>query len=73
MQIDDSRQADQRELVVVIGATGYVGAGLVPRLIEAGFRVRACGRSLAKLESRTWSKMDGVELVSVDVFDKDSL
>ncbi|MBN9395733.1 MAG: SDR family oxidoreductase [Candidatus Melainabacteria bacterium] len=73
MQIDDSRQADQRELVVVIGATGYVGARLVPRLIEAGFRVRACGRSLAKLESRTWSKMDGVELVSVDVFDKDSL
>lgn len=69
-----SDQGSDRKLVVVTGATGYVGARLVPRLVEAGYRVRACGRSLAKLRSRSWAKSsDFIELVKLDVFDKASL
>ena len=30
----------QPKLILVTGATGYVGGRLVPRLLEAGYRVR---------------------------------
>jgi len=61
------------EPVLVIGATGYVGGRLVPRLLEAGYRVRAMGRSLAKLSSRPWASHPRLELVEGDVLDADSL
>lgn len=61
------------EPVLVIGATGYVGGRLVPRLLEAGYRVRALGRSLAKLSSRPWSAHPQVELVEGDVLDATAL
>jgi uncharacterized protein YbjT (DUF2867 family) len=38
--------------LLVTGATGYVGGRLIPRLLSAGYRVRALGRSLEKLRSR---------------------
>jgi uncharacterized protein YbjT (DUF2867 family) len=63
----------QKPLVLVTGATGYVGARLVPRLIEAGYRVRAAGRSLRKLQSRPWSSSANLELVELDVFDQEQL
>lgn len=61
------------EPVLVIGATGYVGGRLVPRLLDAGYRVRAMGRSLAKLSSRPWATHPRVELVKGDVLDEESL
>lgn len=59
--------------VAVLGATGYIGARLVPRLVEAGWRVRAIGRNPEKLKGRQWSRLPGVEVAQGDVFDPASL
>jgi uncharacterized protein YbjT (DUF2867 family) len=56
---------------LVLGATGYVGGRLVPRLLGAGYRVRAAGRSLAKLRCRPFAAE--AEVVSCDVMEYDSL
>jgi len=42
------------KLVLVTGATGYVGGCLVPRLLEKGYRVRVLVRDPARLSGRTW-------------------
>lgn len=59
--------------VAVLGATGYIGARLVPELAEAGWQVRAVGRNAYKLNGRSWSKLPGVETACADVSDKESL
>jgi uncharacterized protein YbjT (DUF2867 family) len=61
------------EPVLVVGATGYIGGRLVPRLLERGYRVRALARNPAKLRSRPWAKNPGLEIVRGDVSDPDSL
>ncbi|MCF8043165.1 MAG: SDR family oxidoreductase [Desulfarculaceae bacterium] len=61
------------EPVLVLGATGYVGGRLVPRLLAAGHRVRAMGRSLDKLSCRPWASHPNCELVQGDVKDPLSL
>ena len=52
------------KLILVTGATGYVGGRLVPRLIEAGYRVRVLVRDPARLQGRSW--LDKVEVVTGD-------
>lgn len=42
------------KLILVTGATGYVGGRLVPKLLEAGYRVRVLVRDPARLEGRGW-------------------
>ncbi len=59
--------------VLVAGATGYVGGRLVPQLLKAGFRARAFGRSLAKMNCRPWAFEPGVELVEGDVTDLEAM
>jgi uncharacterized protein YbjT (DUF2867 family) len=62
-----------RQAILVIGATGYVGGRLVPLLLEAGYRVRVFGRSMAKLKCRPWAHHPLAELAEGDVTDLVSL
>ncbi len=56
-------------LILVTGATGYVGGCLVPRLLERGYRVRVLVRDPARLSGRSW--LPQVELVRGDLFSPD--
>ena len=58
-------------LILVTGSTGYVGGRLVPRLLDAGYRVRCLVRDPSRLQGRAW--LNGVELVSGDVLQPESL
>jgi len=70
--MDDSAAPSPREdgLVLVFGASGYIGTNLVPALLAAGRRVRASARNRAVLEGRGW---EGVELVEADALRPETL
>jgi uncharacterized protein YbjT (DUF2867 family) len=57
--------------ILVTGASGYVGGRLVPRLIDAGHRVRCLARNPAKLTRYDWH--GEVETMQGDVTDAASL
>jgi len=59
------------KLILVSGATGYVGGRLVPWLLAAGYRVRCLVRDPARLQGRTW--LSQVELTAGDVLQPASL
>ena len=59
------------KLILVTGATGYVGGRLVPRLLEAGYRVRCFVRDPARLQGRPWLKR--VEIVTGDALTEGTL
>jgi uncharacterized protein YbjT (DUF2867 family) len=61
----------ENELVLVTGATGYVGGRLVPELLAAGYRVRCLARTPAKLTDMPWAA--DVEIVAGDVTVPESL
>jgi len=61
----------KNKLVLVTGATGYIGGRLVPRLIEAGYRVRVLVRDRHRLQGRAWLRQ--VEVFEGDVLDPASL
>jgi uncharacterized protein YbjT (DUF2867 family) len=58
-------------LVLVTGVTGYIGGRLVPRLLEAGYRVRVMARDKNRLQGRAW--LQQVELVEGDVLVPETL
>jgi uncharacterized protein YbjT (DUF2867 family) len=57
--------------VLVTGATGYIGGRLIPRLLEAGYRVRVLARDEFRLDGRPWLKQ--VEIVQGDVLQAETL
>jgi len=57
-------------LVLVTGATGYVGGRLVPRLLAEGYRVRCMVRDPNRLDVGRWG---GAEIVRGDIRDVESL
>ena len=56
---------------LVTGATGYIGGRLVPRLLDAGFTVRALARTPEKLANVPWR--DRIEVARGDLGDPVSL
>ena len=59
------------KLILVTGATGYVGGRLVPRLLEAGYRVRLLVRDSTRLQGRPWTS--SVEIVEADALKPETL
>ena len=53
------------KLVLVTGATGYIGGLLIPQLLERGYRVRALARDPSRLKYRAWYEQ--IEIVTGDV------
>lgn len=62
---------DNRPVILVTGATGYIGGRLVPRLLEMGHRVRCLVRDPARLQGRPWQS--AVEVVTGDVLQAETL
>jgi uncharacterized protein YbjT (DUF2867 family) len=63
--------SDGQVRCLVTGATGYIGARLVPRLLDEGHLVRALARNPKKLADVPWH--DQAEVVRGDLSDVDSL
>ena len=59
-----------RPLALVLGASGYVGGRLVPRLLEAGYAVRCLARNPRKLAASAWA--GDVEILQADLLDADA-
>jgi uncharacterized protein YbjT (DUF2867 family) len=57
--------------ILVTGVTGYVGARLVPSLLDAGHQVVCLTRNPSLLENRPWSK--SVKIVRGDVLEASTL
>lgn len=60
----------QRDVTLVFGASGYIGGHLVPRLLDAGRKVRAVARDAASLDRPGW---ESVEQLSADALCPESL
>lgn len=60
-----------RRTIAVAGATGYLGGRLVPRLVEAGHRVRVLARTPEKLRDVPWRH--DVEVVPGSLEDADAM
>jgi uncharacterized protein YbjT (DUF2867 family) len=57
--------------ILVTGATGYVGGRLVPKLLEAGYRVRCLVRDPSRLQGRIW--LEQVQVAQGDALSPEDL
>ena len=63
----------ENRLILVTGATGFIGAHIVDTLLSRGFRVRGATRSLAKGDAMIKARpqyADKLEFVQIDDFEK---
>ena len=63
----ETQRVPAGSLVLVAGASGYIGGRLVGQLLRAGFRVRCLARTPAKLDEASWR--DEVEVIQGAVED----
>jgi uncharacterized protein YbjT (DUF2867 family) len=71
-QPEKSDTNDQKPLILMTGATGYVGGRLIPRLLHAGYRVRTLVRGEPeRLAGRSW--YETVEVVIGDALKPETL
>ena len=64
-------QEGEAPLVLLLGATGYIGGRLLPRLLNAGYRVRVLTRRAER--ARDFAASDAVEVVTGDAADADAM
>ena len=64
-------EQQSKKPILVTGATGYVGGRLIPRLLDAGYIVRAMVRDPSRLQGRSW--VDQVEIYKGDVLQPETL
>ncbi len=64
-------RGDEAKKVLILGATGYIGGRLVPRLLKLGHRLRVIVRDPERAASRPWG--DQVEILRGDLLDPKSL
>jgi uncharacterized protein YbjT (DUF2867 family) len=67
----NSSHTQPKEIILIGGATGYLASRLIPRLLEAGYRVRCLARNPERLRARRW--FGQVEVVAGDVTRAESL
>ena len=53
--------------IAIVGATGYIGGRLAPRLLEVGYKVRCMVRTPDKIAARDWAEQPGVEVRKSDL------
>jgi uncharacterized protein YbjT (DUF2867 family) len=59
------------KLILVTGATGYVGGRLIPRLLDSGCHVRVLARDPSRLQGRPW--LEQVEVAQGDAIQPETL
>ena len=69
--VERTQLVSDSKLILVTGATGYVGGRLVPRLLASGHRVRCLVRDPARLQGRPWRSQ--VEVVQGDMLQPGTL
>lgn len=65
-----SRPKPEKGIILVTGATGYIGGRLVPELLRRKYRVRVMVRSFSTDYAERWP---GAEIVEADALDRKSL
>ena len=59
------------QLILVTGASGFIAGRLIPRLLQAGYRVRCLARDPSRLAGRSWAA--SVEIVQADLLQPETL
>lgn len=62
-----------KPMILVTGASGYIGGRLIPQLLDRGYRVRCLARDPRKLSGRGWDEDPRVEVARGDMLDRASV